>query len=98
MTNKITKNAKRRKTREVPESVKKLMEYNEEFKKIFDVNVNDFAGNLSIFGIPDFDIVEFDKHMERLGYRVEKDGSLADYIESNYGIEGKELIDKLIEL
>ena len=84
--------------REVPESVKKLLNYNDEFKKIFNVNVNKFADKLCTFGIPDFDIVAFDKHMYRLGYRVERDGCLAEYIESNYGVEGKELIDKLIEL
>lgn len=84
--------------REVPESVKKLLDYNEEFKKIFDVDVNKFAGKLCAFGIPDFDIVAFDEHMRRLGYREEEDGCLADYIENNYGVEGKELIDKVIEL
>ena len=84
--------------REVPESMKKLMSYNEEFKKIFDVNVNKFAGNLCLLGIPDFDIVKFDKHMWRLGYRIEEDGSLAEFIEKKYGVRAKDLIDELIEL
>ena len=84
--------------REVPESVKKLLDYNEEFKKIFDVNINKFAGNLCAFGIPDFDIVAFDEHMKRLGYQEWCDGSLADYIEKKYGVEGKELIDELLAL
>ena len=84
--------------REVPESVKKLLDYNEEFKKIFDVNVNKFASKLCAFGIPDFDIVAFDEHMKRLDYQEWCDGSLAEFIEKKYGIEGKELIDELLAL
>lgn len=84
--------------REVPESVKMLLDYNEEFKKVFDVNVNKFAGKLCAFGIPDFNIVAFNEHMKRLGYQEWCDGRLAEFIEKKYGIEGKELIDKLIDL
>lgn len=80
------------------ESIEKLMEYNEQFKRIFDVDINNFAGKLCILGIPDFDVIEFGVYMEELGWRKWCDGSLAEYIEENYGIEGKELIDTLIEL
>ena len=85
-------------SREVPESVKELMEYNEEFERIFGVSVNKFAGKLCVHGFPDFDIVAFGFYMMQSGYRGWRDGRLADYIEDEYGIEGKELINKLIEL
>ena len=85
-------------SRKVPESVEKLMEYDEQFKKIFDTNITGFAGKLCILGIPDFDVIAFGAFMEELGWRRWCDGSLAEYIEENYGVEGKELIDTLIEL
>lgn len=85
--------------REVPIAVKKMMDkYGEDFKEIFDVEINMFAGKLCFLGIPDFDILHFDTFMKRKGYREDSDGSLADYIEKNYGKQGKELIDELLSM
>ena len=85
--------------REIPPAVLELIKtHGEKFKEIFGVEINKFAGRLCFIGVPDFDIVEFNDFMRRKGYREDKDGSLADYIEKNYGAKGKELIDKLISM
>ena len=85
--------------REVPPAVKRMMDkYGKEFKYIFDVEINKFAGKLCYFGIPSFDIVEFNKFMKRKGYNEYNDGSLADYVKVIYGERGSELIDKLLGL
>jgi len=85
--------------REIPIAVKKMRdEYGKEFKEIFDVEVNRFAGELCLFGILDFDIIEFDRFMKKKGYREGTDGGLADYIEKNYGERGREIIDELISM
>lgn len=84
--------------REVPPAVKKMMnKYGAEFKEIFDAEINWFAGYLCAFGIPSFDIVKFDKFMQKKGYN-EDNGSLAEYIETKYGERGRELIDELLNM
>jgi len=85
--------------REIPIAVKKMRDkYGKEFKEIFDVEINMFAGNLCLFGIPDFDIIKFHEFMTVKEYPKDVDGSLADYIEKNYGKRGREIIDELISM
>ena len=85
--------------REIPEAVKKMMDkYGDEFKEIFDAQINWFAGKLCFIGIPSFDIVEFNKFMKKRGYSEDNDGSLANYVEKKYGWRGRKLISKLISM
>lgn len=85
--------------REVPPALLEMMnKHGTEFKEIFDAEINSFAGKLCLIGIADFDIVEFDKFMHKWGYREDKDGSLADYIEMRYGERGRELINELLSM
>ena len=84
--------------REVPPAIAEMIStYGDVFREIFDAEINWFAGNLCLLGIPYFDIIKFDEFMKKRGYR-EKDGSLADYIQATYVIPAKNLIDILIEL
>jgi len=84
--------------REVPEPVKRMMDkYGEEFKEVFGVEVNKFAGKLWMVGIADFDIVKFERFLEKLGYVGDSgEQSIAEFVEDRYGKIGRELIDKLI--
>jgi len=76
---------------------KEIMEYDPEFYRIFGIHVNYFFNKSFLFiGMVDFDIIEFDKYMQKLGFRTEKDGSLQDYIIKEYGERASELIDELI--
>lgn len=72
--------------------------YGEQFKKIFKREVNQFLGKLSVFNLPDFDIVKFDEYMCSQGYQIEKDGSLKDYVLKHFEKEGCELIENLIAM
>ena len=82
--------------REVPESVRN---YGSEFKEIFDTTFGQFVGKLWIVGIPDFDIIKFEKFLVSRGYAtVSENQSIAEFVEMRYGIRGRELIDKLINM
>ena len=79
------------------DSITKLMEYDPEFYSIFKVHVNYFIDKkLSAIGIVSFDIIEFDRYMQKLGYRIEKDGSLENYIRKKYGKEAVDLIYSIL--
>lgn len=84
--------------REIPVAVKRMIDkYGDDFKEIFDAQINWFAGKLCFIGIPSFDIVKFDHFMRKRGYN-EDNGSLGNYIEKKYGKRGRELIDELLSI
>lgn len=85
--------------REIPEPVKRMIDkYGDEFKEIFNTELNHFVSKLWIIGIADFDIVKFDKYMETRRSYEEKDMSLIDYVRMKYGEKGSELINELIDM
>ena len=87
------------KMREIPAAAKYLLDrYGSEFREIFHIELGPFIGKLWIIGIPDFDIVKFDKYMETRRNYDERNISLAEFIEKRYGKRGKELIDKLLNV
>ena len=86
--------------REVPKVVKEMMvKYGVEFREIFDTELSQFIGKLWIVGIADFDIVKFERFLEKVGY-VPGDGkqSMAEFVKMRYGEEGSKLIDKLLTM
>lgn len=86
--------------REVPAAIKSVMDkYGKEFKEIFGVEIPPFAGKLWMVGIPDFDIVKFERFLEKVGYESESgEESMAEFVEKRYGERGKELINELINM
>lgn len=85
--------------REIPPPVKYILDkYGAEFKEIFGIEIASFAGKLWIVGIPDFDVVKFDKYMETRRSYEDKDTSLAEFVEKKYGKRGKKLVDELINM
>ena len=78
-------------------SMSELLKYDPEFYNIFKVHVNYFIDKkLSAIGIVSFDIIEFDRYMQKLGYRIEKDGSLENYIRKKYGKEAVDYIKTIL--
>jgi len=73
-----------------------LDEWGDKFKTIFNISLGSFVGYGVIWGFQDFDIVKFDTYIQRLGYQIERDGSLKDYVLKRYGKGAVKLIKDLI--
>ena len=86
--------------RKIPVAVNNMMyKYGDEFREIFDAEVNWFAGKLCFIGIPSFDIVKFETFLEKVGYESESgEESMAEFVEKKYGKRGNELIAELINM
>lgn len=86
--------------REIPEPVKRMMDkYGKEFKDVFGVEVNKFVGKLWMVGIPDFDILEFEKFLVRNGYDIEnEEESMAEFVDKKYGKRGSDVIRDLLKM
>lgn len=82
--------------REISKLKEMMDKWDDEFHKIFNCHVNHFVGFLVCFGVADFDILKFDKHLQKLGYSTKKDGSMNDYITKRWGTRACELIEELI--
>ena len=79
-----------------PAANQMLDKWGKKFEVIFNVSLGSFIGTLVIFGIQDFDIIKFDKYLQRIGYQIKRDGSQKDYILKKYGQEAVNLINELI--
>lgn len=86
-------------TFQTPPKLAEMMDkYDKEFQETFDgLHVNYFVGSLVLFGVADFDILKFEKYLQRLGYQVETDGSMKDYITKRWNKRASELISELIK-
>ena len=79
-----------------PAANRMLNIWGDRFKAFFGISLGSFMGMLVVFGIQDFDVIKFDTYLQKLGYRVEQDGSMNNYITKEYGQEATDLIKELI--
>jgi len=79
-----------------PAANRMLNKWGDKFKATFNISLGSFIGYCVIWDIQDFDIVKFDTYLQRLGYQIEKDGSISDYVRKHFGQKAVELIRDLI--
>jgi len=81
-----------------PKLAEMMNKYDKEFQETFDgLHVNYFVGSLILFGVADFDILKFEKYLQKLGYNGEKE-SMNDYITKRWGERASNLIKELIDM
>ncbi len=79
-----------------PVANRMLSTWGKRFQGMFGITLGAFVGRLVVLNIQDFDIIKFDTYLQKLGYRIEEDGSMNDYITKEWGQEAVNLIKELI--